>query len=494
MKHWMKFCAMVALSGCAEIVPIAGPLFPQERLTPRGSDQQPLMPQNGLDLSLEGFPSAQPEPFSLLNVPICDAAAYVLGSQLSVPYVCEADGLVSLSSTHTNPDKLIALFAQMVRVSGGSFIQTPAGFAVSGQVERGATLSGDTAPPDADASTSSVGFTVLDIASGDSEVLHTLNTQSIQRDVVFLPSSTSLGEFRALASSLGLDVELQTYRSYTVASGTAYDVGVLQAIGFNGYDLFLAIPYAVGSEDTVEGLSGLFPDLAFALSPTEALLRVTGPHDLVAQFHRSFRSSIPLDLNVRLAVTVFSIESAAFDEIDLDFGAFMTSSGLTLTAGSADARSLFSARIEHLLGSSRAVKEASPTMVVRSGRVGNFSSGRSVPVLRSVGEEGERNIEYVDTGSLFSVSALVRSDRTAALEISVQEITALAGADALTPEFIESSLSTSVVLAVGDVLVIGGLDSNSKSQYSSRGIFSPSRSDNSSTSKTLIMFEYVAAF
>jgi type II secretory pathway component GspD/PulD (secretin) len=139
---------------------------------------------------------------------------------------------------------------------------------------------------------------------------------------------------------------------------------------------------------------------------------------------------------------------------------------------------------------------SSPRVRVRSGATARLSVGDDVPILGSVSYDGNdrpiQSVEYKTSGVIFEISPRVRE---AAVDLRVNQqissfVNTTTGVDA-SPTLTKRELTTELSLSNDEVVVIGGLESNSETD-GNRGLsFFPDwlRSDQTdrTTSEILLM-------
>lgn len=494
MKLLKIVLPLVVLSACAKIVPPESPLYPSERFTARKTAIYEFQPIGDLTRNLSQLEVTEPRPFSLFDVPVCTAANVVFADQLGVPVSCEGTGNISIASNHAHAADLVSLFSMAVRSLGGVVARRDNGFFVSGNIERGAALSGDTAPPDADTVLQNVGFTVSSPTSDEFNLLKKQVLAPAAKKSTFLGSSASVDDLRSVAETIGLSVDVVTYRNFVLVSGDQSDVDFLKAVSFHGVETVLSLYYPSMNEDGVAGFSTIWPDLRFSFSDTEKTLRVAGPAFLIHSFFKDYRGSAPVDRNVKLEASIYAVENQTYDKLSASFGFNAVGNSLVLRGGSSVAANQLLIELEHSAEKSDAVKIASPSIVVRSGTSGSFSSGKSVPVLNGVTEDGEQDVDYIQAGTSFSAFALVKDDQSISLDVVVKETGVQETSSQLLPEFSTSSVETSVSLRQGDTVYLGGLDVTSDVVASSRSFFSPSNLKSNRRFKYLVVLKVHSVF
>ncbi|TWC72008.1 type II secretion system protein GspD [Herbaspirillum sp. SJZ099] len=138
---------------------------------------------------------------------------------------------------------------------------------------------------------------------------------------------------------------------------------------------------------------------------------------------------------------------------------------------------------------------SAPSLRVRSGASGRFSVGQDVPVLGAVSYPGNGNapvqsVEYRSSGVIFDLAPVVRDsvvDLTVGQQLS-NFVTTQTGVNN-SPTLTKREVRTSLSVADGDIVIIGGLAENRESSGRVGFSFLPDwmRSDTGQTSKSEIL-------
>ncbi|WP_343743267.1 type II secretory pathway, component PulD [Herbaspirillum huttiense] len=138
---------------------------------------------------------------------------------------------------------------------------------------------------------------------------------------------------------------------------------------------------------------------------------------------------------------------------------------------------------------------SAPSLRVRSGASGRFSVGQDVPVLGAVSYPGNGNapvqsVEYRSSGVIFDLEPVVRDsvvDLTVGQQLS-NFVTTQTGVNN-SPTLTKREVRTSLSVADGDIVIIGGLAENRESSGRIGFSFLPDwmRSDTGQTSKSEIL-------
>jgi general secretion pathway protein D len=165
------------------------------------------------------------------------------------------------------------------------------------------------------------------------------------------------------------------------------------------------------------------------------------------------------------------------------------SNALTIKTGSVQAA------LSALQGDSRFKAVSTPTLRVKSGQRAQLMVGQDVPTLSSVSyPQGSavpvQSVEYRSSGVILSLSPLVRQ---ASIDVQVdQQISDFARTESgvnNSPTLTKRSLSTTVGMMDGDLIVLGGLTQDRDSSSNSGHSFLPKfmRSASSSDSRTEVL-------
>lgn len=175
--------------------------------------------------------------------------------------------------------------------------------------------------------------------------------------------------------------------------------------------------------------------------------------------------------------------------INIGAPAALTSGSLSFTGAN------FSAVISALASDSRFKVVSSPSARVRSGSQARFTVGQDVPVLGDVmypqgGGAAVQSVKYQSSGVIFQVKPTVR-DSVVDVELSQQMssfMNTTTGVNS-SPTLTKRQMDTSVSMADGDVIVLGGLTEDKDSTSSAGLSFLPDwfRSKTSNTGKTEIL-------
>nr|WP_307735948.1 type II and III secretion system protein [Massilia pinisoli] len=160
--------------------------------------------------------------------------------------------------------------------------------------------------------------------------------------------------------------------------------------------------------------------------------------------------------------------------------------------------STVTAIIQALDSDSRFKVLSSPSLRVASGQTASLTVGDDVPVLGAITYPGNgaapvQSVDYRSSGVLFSISPVVR-DSSIAVKVDQQVSSFVATTTGVnnSPTLTKRQLTTSVSLADGDVVVIGGLRQSKDTAAASRVPFLPffgSKASDKSESEILLFLQ-----
>ncbi|MBA0179169.1 type II secretion system protein GspD [Pectobacterium carotovorum] len=199
---------------------------------------------------------------------------------------------------------------------------------------------------------------------------------------------------------------------------------------------------------------------------------------------------------------VYEIQSNSRDGSGLQLAANLLNSKLNFQIGGSDSRGYdnflkissgsMSALVELFKTDSRFTTVSAPTLRVRSGSNAVFSVGSSVPTLGSTSFQGQSAVQsviYRDSGIIFDVSPAVRRD-TIDLQIrqELSNFTATQSGVNQSPTLIKREIATNISLTDGDIILLGGLADDKKTNTETGFSWLPSfTSQGSSADKTDIL-------
>ena len=199
---------------------------------------------------------------------------------------------------------------------------------------------------------------------------------------------------------------------------------------------------------------------------------------------------------------VYEIQANSRDGSGLQLAASLLNSKLNFQIGGSDSRGYENflkigsgsmlAIVELFKTDARFTTISAPTLRVRSGANAVFSVGSSVPTLGSTSFQGQSAVQsviYRDSGIIFDVSPAVRRD-TIDLQIrqELSNFTATQSGVNQSPTLIKREIATNISLTDGDIILLGGLADDKKTNTETGFSWLPSfTSQGSSADKTDIL-------
>lgn len=199
---------------------------------------------------------------------------------------------------------------------------------------------------------------------------------------------------------------------------------------------------------------------------------------------------------------VYEIQTNSRDGSGLQLAANLLNSKLNFQIGGSDSRGYdnflkissgsMSALIELFKTDSRFTTISAPTLRVRSGANAIFSVGNSTPTLGNTSYQGQSAIQsvvYRDAGIIFDVSPAVRLD---VIDMKIRQelsnFTATENGVNASPTLIKREIATDISLSDGDIVLLGGLADDKKTNTKTGFSWLPSfTSQGSSADKTDIV-------
>ncbi|MCA6924728.1 type II secretion system protein GspD [Pectobacterium versatile] len=199
---------------------------------------------------------------------------------------------------------------------------------------------------------------------------------------------------------------------------------------------------------------------------------------------------------------VYEIQTNSRDGSGLQLASNLLNSKLNFKIGGSDSRGYdnflkissgsMSALIELFKTDSRFTTISAPTLRVRSGANAVFSVGNSTPTLGNTSYQGQSAIQsvvYRDAGIIFDVSPSVRLD---VIDLRIRQelsnFTATENGVNASPTLIKREIATDISLGDGDIILLGGLADDKKTNTETGFSWLPSfTSQGSSADKTDIL-------
>ena len=496
----MKLTALVGALSLAACSAVDIPLFdgtiqePQE--TPRAitdiDKNTPL--RDNFILSLPDFDlkAATPDPFSAVSKPICDVAALFVGQNLALPVTCEGEGLITIASSTSDPEKALALFAMAVRSSGGTFNVSPKGVAVVGKGGTGSSYEETPSNPAPRGSqgADSVGYMVPDLPI---KLQSKLAEATLQRKDYALSILTGISRTDALelVSILGIDVQLAASENTVFAVGKKSDLLLLESSNYHLGDITLSLKQTRFLDGDIEALEKSYPDVKFSYQPTNKILRVTGsPFDIAGPANdlntTSFKGG-----SVKLEATFIAVSTDIADILLASINDLNGRSGLSFAYGGTFQ---FGAALDKMVIDAGAKIVSKPSLVVTSGSTAKFSSGENIPVATDVNEEGQQSLEFMQTGVEFTVTPDILPAGNVSVEVELS-VSSPRPTDGTNPSIDQNTVSTTVEMKKDQVLAIGGLDAVSDRKHKSMQLWViPSKNSRFTKSRVIVALHLVEIY
>ena len=208
-----------------------------------------------------------------------------------------------------------------------------------------------------------------------------------------------------------------------------------------------------------------------------------------------------------IKAVVMEVQTGGVEGSALNLLANLVSKGVNLASlswnGGADAKNALTVRVggiesiwSAINSDSRFKVVSAPQVRVKSGSLARFSVGSDTPVLGSVSYQGNgqsvQSVEYKQSGVILELKPEIRG-LLAELKV-MQQLSSFAKTETGvngSPTLLKRELSTSVIVAKNDVVLLGGLDEQ-KTQADSAGLFfmpdfMRSRSGSNSRSEIVLM-------
>ncbi|MEQ9891843.1 type II secretion system protein GspD [Pectobacterium aroidearum] len=202
---------------------------------------------------------------------------------------------------------------------------------------------------------------------------------------------------------------------------------------------------------------------------------------------------------------VYEIQSNSRDGSGLQLAANLLNSKLSFQIGGSDSRGYenflkissgsMNALVELFKTDSRFTTISAPTLRVRSGANAVFSVGNSTPTLGNTSFQGQsavQSVVYRDAGIIFDVAPAVRLD---VIDLKIRQelsnFTATQNGVNGSPTLIKREISTDISLTDGDIILLGGLaddkKTNTETGFSWLPSFTSQGSDSSKTDVVVVL-------
>lgn len=478
---------MLALAGCSSfggVSPVSVTL-PQETAA-RSSSSAAVPPIiRGIDLPLGALSTSGDGFVDMAPLPVCEAAAVILGDSLSIPHSCSGGGVVGIVHPSSDPVSLLALFVATVERAGGTVAFRRGAAIVTGPASGEASGFAGDAPASLPAALPVEGLEAFTVPAGPAEFDETRELQTYSREGILRPIRGELDadNVALMVDQLGLDLRVVQVGGQRFVVGDSAALATFDAIGDIASASVVPVPAPGLSAEAVASIAGTFPAVAVTHDLAAGTVYLGGTAEDISSALASLRRLTPEDSRVRIEGAFFSYSTSDLRSLELSL-----SLGASGDLSTALLRVPFSVAVDQVSRSSFAQIVARPSVTGTLGVPATFRSGGSVPVLASVDPEtGAETVEYRDVGltTRFTVTPLLGS----LLRLSVEvELSNVAGAGVLdNPSFDTRSVSTSVDLHRGDTVMLSGLAELERSGSRSRSFGIPG-SAGSSSDKSLGLF------
>lgn len=443
------------------------------------------------DLSVPGATvrAAVADPVSFSDLPLCQASQIVLGSNLSVPFTCSGEGLVSVSVPSSSPKTVLDAFVTSVQRAGGSVRVSDGVVAVRGR-EGSATAQQASVASSAAAGAASPGFNPA-MAPSPIGKPALVDVQLDAREVTMITDAggeEGLIQARAIADTLGVDVSAELVKDRLVLVGNSTDIHAIKAVFAWGEEVTVPIDVGAISDTAVESLKAVYPDLVISYDPALRTLWVRGARDNVMDAYGIIKSRIPASRDIRIAAAFVDVNYSKLSRVRSDpargvIEAARAAQGGTILAG-LDVGSI----VDVVRSSSAASVKSEPVVTVSAGRQAEFISGQRLPVVAGVSDEGRQAFEYVDTGVVVRATPYLLPNGRIKLDLHL-EVSGPSGTGANGNPIISTrAVTSSIEVASGDTVAISALSDERRGASNGRkfGLF-PSK-DGSDSNGAIVFY------
>jgi hypothetical protein len=467
--RFLSFFAFLALSGCASVQPFS--VVSDQRSLSHSLPSISVLDDDFEISSLLELPDEMG--FQSISVglsPVCDVVAVVVMQAANLSSSCSATGRLSYYYAGASRIDAINILFHALRDIGAKFAIEGASVLVSGgnaSEERSATIGDD----------ENQYFPVIARPSQGT-------VQSFTRSVKMrpLPIGANIDEIRQIAETMFLSVSFTEYngRKFIVSSdGPALDAVFSYLSGFSETSLFLPVP------DIHKSAASTIAQRDLSVVATEGGLHLTGNSASIANALSDIRKITPVTEDYKINAVFLSFSRSNSDDFSAEIlgrGASRSGSMGYLLRGSS-----FSALVDFARSKFSASVSVKPSLSVTSGSSASFQAGQSVPIQSATRSDGETFVttEFRDVGVQLTVTP-VPVGRLVRLLV-VLEVSNL---DAITdagPLINTQRIQTTIEIAPGDLVVLGGLDDVSKSARASAGLLTSARRASSERSLQIVL-------
>lgn len=416
-------------------------------------------------------------PVSLTGVSVCELARLVLVDQLRLAVTCTATGgSLSLFSHYVTPAPLLDLARAVIQRSGARFVVVDGAVQVSqavGNADAAGFSQGAPEPVLGSVPVGDDGAFVAPLAAPDASAVAKSAIAGADAVSVTIAGGDA-AQLRDLASSLGLSVSVVQLAGSAAVIGGRGEVELVRSITSD--EAFAAHAMSVGPvSDALLQVVKDSSEVNADADPDTGLLLLSGRADQIAR-------AVTVARALGVSTSVRSVEAAFVYGSDSDFLDLRAEFGLALVAGEsgvflgsriAVGGAAFQAGLDAVQVRGGLRIEERPVISVRDGVEGVFQSGRDVPVVGAVSDEGRQSVEYRPVGTILRVKTSPTPDGRIVVAVYI-EVSSVDGAGAAgSPSFARRSVSTQVVVRQGDVIALSGFTGARQERRNGRvlGIF-----------------------
>lgn len=478
MKYLIPLISVLALSACDYAQPVERPGAPAVSRNARPYAPDPSTDRRQVVVAGRPMNASDPEAVSFRDVNVCDAAEIVLVAELGLAVTCSASGKLSLNFPKTTAKNLYEAFSaslgrigvkvswdgKSLALTGGNGGEASAQFGVMPD----GLPSGELVSEDVQAYT----YETLPDPIERRILSETFATSSL--GVRFFPSLSSIDQFSQLGSSLGLDLQGSVLAGGILAVGGLNDLDILATALSDSANLTVPIEVSGASEASIEALSTAFVGLNISYDPDNSSIWVSGPSQVVIESIPVLRSRFRPGKDVRIDAVFLAYDATDLRSFDLT-GSFDLGFGdLRVMSGKLPIGTPLNLVVDQMVETGSASVVSRPSLTTSTGQTSRFVSGSQVPILSSIGDEGEQNFDYRDTGVVISATPqLLPSGRyKVRLNVEVSSVDGVGISD--NPTFTTREVATTIEIASGETVALSGLELAEKSSTKGRSLLLPS--------------------
>lgn len=462
----LLFCACFWLVGCGSAVP--RPEF-QEANGPNATRLDVpdwLEPSLPIVRELE-FRAVRPVSFAAL--PVCEAAAIVLGEALGVPYSCQeqAQIVVSLFYPRGTGLGLLDSFRQLVEGTGGEVRISDGVVGVYGGTQGAALLQENNQGLTGGDATSrliiSPPVDLPNLIEAASRVEQNIHVQP-------LPAGVSAQDAEIMAQELGFEVSIWVADGVTwIAASDAVLESALFGLLRESETASFLLPVVPVSQAALSQVLDAFP--AVRVSETEDGLFLTGPRFELTRFVAVIRPLLEPLRDFRVSAAFLSFEQSRGRDLGVEVSG-LAGAGSDLSVYLGEVGASLSAIVDASVESGQATVISRPSIMISGGTEGRFLAGSQVPIVSASTQDGVtlETVEYRDTGVSIIVSASQRGAFVILeVTVSLSQVGEIEG-NGGNPVFQTQEYRGRVMLRPGQVAVISGLRDSTAANRRSLGL------------------------